>query len=124
MPDLIQRRHGTRVRAQIPVRLTSLDPAISFSARCHTVLVNPFGCGVRLPQSLKPGMRVRVEDLPGGGTVTAKVASNLRLSEEDKYWLVGIGIDSPGNLWCISPTPSDWEPHTSATKTDGPLRLS
>lgn len=108
MAELVQRRHGTRLRAQIPLRVTSLDPATRFSERCHTLLVNPYGCGVRLPHSLKPGMRVKVEELPSGKTATARVASNLRISEEGKYWLVGLGLDSPGNLWCISPTPPDW----------------
>jgi hypothetical protein len=108
MTELVQRRHGTRVRAQIPLRVSSLDPTTRFSERCHTLLVNPYGCGVRLPRSLKPGMRVRVEELPSGKTATATVASNLRISEEGKYWLVGLGLDTPGNLWCISPTPPDW----------------
>ena len=108
MPDLIQRRGGTRLRAQIPLRVTSLEPGTRFSERCHTVLVNPNGCGVRLPRSLKPGMRVRVEELPCGKIATARVACNLRPSEESKYWLVGLGLDSPGNPWCIAPAPSDW----------------
>jgi len=108
MTELVQRRHGTRIRAQIPLRVTSLDPTARFSERCHTLLVNPYGCGVRLPRSLKPGMRVRVEELPSGKSVTARVASNLRISEEGKYWLVGLGLEKPENLWCISPTPPDW----------------
>lgn len=108
MTELLQRHHGTRLRAQIPLRVTSLDPTTRFSEPCHTLLVNPNGCGVRLPRSLKPGMRVRVEELPSGETVTATVASNSRISEGGKYWLVGLGLDTPGNLWCISPTPTDW----------------
>ena len=53
-------------------------------------------------------MRVKMEDLPSGTTVTATVASNVRLSDQGKYWLVGLGLDSPGNLWCIRPEPTDW----------------
>ena len=108
MSELVQRRHGTRLRAQIPLRVTSLDPSTRFSERCHTVLVNPNGCGVRFPRSLRPGTRVRVEDLPGGATVIATVASNRPISQEGKYWLVGLGLEAPGNFWCISPTPADW----------------
>ena len=73
------------------------------------MLVNPYGCGVRFPRPLKPGMRVKVEDLPGGRTATARVASNLQLNEEGKYWLVGIGLELPDNFWCLSPTPADWD---------------
>lgn len=114
MPTLIQRRHGTRVRAQIPLRIISLDPKASFSENCHTVLVNPYGCGIRFPRPLEPGTRVRMEGLPSGMVVTARVASNMRLTDEGKYWLVGLGLESPGNLWCISPTPKDWAPHVGS----------
>jgi len=109
MPELVQRRHGTRLRAQIPLRVTSLDPGTRFSERCHTMLVNPNGCGIRFPRSLKPGMRVKMEELPTGATVTATVASNVRICDQGKYWLVGLGLDSPRNLWCISPVPPDWD---------------
>lgn len=106
---LIQRRKGTRVRAQIPLRITSLDPSTAFTESCHTLLVNPLGCGVRFPRSLKPGMRVRVDDLPGGGSITARVASNLPPGDGSKYWIVGIGWDAPGNLCCLAPVPADWQ---------------
>ena len=108
MQTVVQRRKGTRVRAQIPLRITSLDAAATFSETCHTLLVNPLGCGVRFPRSLKPGMRLRIENLPCGGSVVAQVASNLPPSPGSKYWLVGIGWDSPANFWCLAPVPSDW----------------
>jgi hypothetical protein len=108
MGTLLQRRYGTRVRAQIPVRITSIDPSNSFSENCHTLLVNPRGCGIRFIRPLKPGLRVRVEGLPGGLSATASVASNLAPDRGGKYWLIGIGFDSPGNPWCMAPTPEDW----------------
>ena len=112
----VQRRRGTRVRAQIPVRLTSLDPARTFSEPCHTVVVNPQGCGVRLTRPLEPGTQIRVDDLPRGGSITAKVASSLPLQTGSKYWLVGICLDSPGNLWCLAPSPQDWGPDASVPR--------
>src|SRR5436190_341721 len=36
-------RRSTRIRAQIPLRVTSLDPAIQFSEQCHTLVVNTEG---------------------------------------------------------------------------------
>jgi hypothetical protein len=113
---LVQRRKGTRVRAQIPVRITSLDPMASFTERCHTLLVNPLGCGVRFPRSLKPGMRLRIDDLPGGGSISAYVASNLPPSLGNKYWVVGIGWDAPKNLWCLAPVPADWDAHAAVPR--------
>ncbi len=47
-------RRSTRIRAQIPLRVTSLDPAIQFSEQCHTLVVNTEGCGVRLSRPLEP----------------------------------------------------------------------
>ena len=108
MNTVLQRRHGTRVKAQIPVRITSVDPEVSFGENCHTLLVNPHGCGVRLGHALKPGLRVRVEGLPGGGSAIAHVASNLPPAAGSKYWVVGIGLDAPGNLWFLAPAPTDW----------------
>jgi hypothetical protein len=40
-----------------------------------------------------------MEELPSGASAIATVASNVRISEQSKYWLVGLGLDSPGNLW-------------------------
>lgn len=103
-----QRRLGTRVRAQIPVRITSLDPEINFSESCHTLLINPQGCGIRCSRPLNTGVQIRMDDLPGRRTALAKVACVRPMSEGSKYWIVGIALESPGNFWCISPTPSDW----------------
>ena len=101
-------RHGTRVRAQIPVRLIGLEAVSTFSENCHTLMVNPRGCGVRFPRALQPGSRVKVDQLPGGGSATARVACSLPPSKGSKFWIIGIGVDTPGNLWCLAPAPEDW----------------
>src|ERR1700757_5497719 len=72
-------RRSTRIRAQIPLRVTSLDPAIQFSEQCHTLVVNTEGCGVRLSRPLEPGVPVRLEELPGGHIATALVANCVPL---------------------------------------------
>jgi hypothetical protein len=99
-------RRGSRIRAQIPVCVTGLDPV--FSEHCHTLIVNPLGCGVRLSRPLDPGASLRLEELPGGVSVAAKVANCTPLGTEGKYWLIGIALDEPGNVWCIHPAPADW----------------
>jgi len=109
-------RHGTRVRAQIPVRVTSLDPVTNFSENCHTLMVNPKGCGVRFPRALQPGSRVRLDQLPGGGIATARVACSLPPTKGNKFWIVGIGLDSPANLWCLMPSPEDWGEYASVPR--------
>lgn len=116
METLVQRRHGTRVRAQIPVRLVSLDPAHLFSENCYTLLVNPNGCGVRVSRPLKIGTRVRVDDLPGGKSLSARVACSVPPTAGSKYWVLGVGLDSPGNPWRLAPVPSDWPTADSPPK--------
>lgn len=103
-----QPRHSTRIRAQIPVRVTSLDPALEFSEHCHTLVINTEGCGVRLSRPLEPGLPILLDELPGGGAAQALVANCVPLGSEGKYWLVGIALEQPGNIWCIQPAPADW----------------
>ena len=107
-------RRGTRLRAQIPLRLTSMDPAIKFSEQCHTLVVNMQGCGVRLGRSVEPGMPIRIDELPGGKCVMARVANCVPLGGGGKYWLVGLALEQPGNVWCINPVPEDWGNEGSA----------
>lgn len=102
-------RRATRVRAQLPVRVTSLDPSAEFSESCHTLVVNPQGCGVRLSRPLEAGLAVRLDELPTGMVVTARVANCVPLGTGDKYWLVGLALEQPGNVWGIHPAPADWE---------------
>jgi hypothetical protein len=101
-------RRSTRIRAQIPFRLASLDPAIPFSEHCHTLVVNTEGCGVRVAQALEPGLPVLLDELPGGVSAPASVANCVPLGTDGKYWLVGIALEKPGNIWCVRPAPADW----------------
>jgi hypothetical protein len=120
-----QRRRGTRVRAQIPVRVSSLDPSRTFAENCHTLVVNPQGCGLRFPRPLQTGLQIRVENLPGGTAVTARVASSVPLNTASKYWLIGISLDTPGNLWCLAPAPQDWGTYADVPKFfPGPVKYA
>lgn len=49
-----------------------------------------------------------MDELPGRGTAIAKVAGAQLINEESKFWIVGIALETPGNLWCIVPAPLDW----------------
>ena len=59
-------RRSTRVRAQIPLRVTSLDTTSPFSESGHTLVVNTQGCGVRLSRPLQAGTDVFLDELPTG----------------------------------------------------------
>ena len=110
----IQRRLGTRVRAQIPLRVSSVDPSAHFAEDCYTILVNPKGCGIRCKRPLEPGLRVKVDYLPGGESATARVACSIPPKEGSKFWLIGIGLEAPGNPWHLAPAPADWGTFASA----------
>jgi hypothetical protein len=79
-----------------------------FSKPCVVVLVNPQGCAARLPRPLDVGTRVKLEGLPCGGDVTAEVVNCIAMGEFEKFWLLGLSLHHPGNVWGISVPPSDW----------------
>jgi len=114
-------RRSTRIRAQIPFRLASLDPAVPFSEHCHTLVVNTEGCGVRLGRPLEPGLPVLLDELPGGTSAPARVANCVPLGTGGSYWLVGIALDEPGNIWCIQPAPENWGSGSNAVAAAVPL---
>ena len=99
-------RRSTRLRAQIPVRVTSIEDSGTLSEQCHTVIVNTQGCGVRLSQPLDPGFAVRLDELPTGCVAEGQVANCVPLGP--KHWLVGIALGEIGNIWGIHPAPADW----------------
>jgi len=101
-------RRSTRIRAQIPLRITSLDSATPFSEHGHTLVLNVQGCGIRLARPLQPGMPVWIDELPNGVSATARVANCIPLGAEGKFWLVGLALDEPGNIWGLNPVPADW----------------
>lgn len=102
-------RRSTRIRAQIPFRLTIFDRETEVSEQCYTLIVNTQGCGVRVSRHLDSGTAVRLDELPGGGMVTARVANCVPIGPEGKYWVVGLSLDQVGNIWGIHPAPADWE---------------
>lgn len=49
-----------------------------------------------------------IGDLPGGGSVTARVANCLGLGHDGKYFLIGASLYTHGNVWGIADPPADW----------------
>jgi len=102
-------RRMTRLRVEVPVRLATLAPAEVYAEQSHTLVVNPQGCGIRLSRALEPGTRVLLDGLPGGAHAHARVANCLPLGTDGKAFLVGLALETPGNVWGIQKTPADWE---------------
>src|SRR5580704_11758322 len=101
-------RRSTRIRAQIPLRVTSLDPATPFSESGHTLVLNTQGCGVRPSRALEPGLAVSLDELPSGKSVPARIANCVPLGTGGQWWMVGIALDEPGNVWGVHHAPADW----------------
>jgi hypothetical protein len=107
-PNKSRVRRGTRIGYEIPITLTSLDPARPFSEPCLTLLVNPQGCAARFSRSLETGAAVRLEGLPAGTSVTARVVNCIPIGDYEKFLLLGLALDEPGNVWGIQNPPADW----------------
>jgi len=88
--------------------LTSLDPAHPFSEPSQTLLVNPQGCAARFRRPLEIEAAVRLEGLPARTNVTARVVNSISIGEYEKFWLLGLALDEPGNVWGIQTPPEDW----------------
>jgi hypothetical protein len=101
-------RRGTRITYEIPITLTSLDPVHPFSEPSQTLLVNPQGCAARFRRPLEIGAAVRLEGLPTRITVTARVVNCIRIGDYQKFWLLGLALDEPGNVWGVQTPPEDW----------------
>jgi len=101
-------RRGTRIPCEIPITLTSLDPADPFSEPCLIILVNPQRCAARFRRPLEIGAAVQLEGLPAETKVTARVVNSISIGEYEKFWLLGLALDEPGNVWGIQTPPEDW----------------
>jgi hypothetical protein len=123
-------RRSTRMRVEIPVSVMSLDRMRPFAEHCVMLVVSAQGCGFRSTRALQMETPVMISDLPGGGSVTARVANCLPLGNDGKYFLIGAALYTHGNVWGIANPPDDWsvaakndpvaarakEPATSAPK--------
>jgi len=113
-------RRSTRIRVEIPVNVTSLDRMRQFADSCMVLVVSAQGCGFRTTQPLQLETPIMLSGLPGGGSVTARVANCLPLGSDGKYFLVGASLYTHGNVWGIANPPDDWKPAGQAPPSASP----
>jgi hypothetical protein len=101
-------RRSTRIRVEIPVSITSLDRTRPFAEKCMVLIVSAQGCGFRSSRALQMETPIMISDLPGGGSVTGRVANCLPLGSDGTYFLVGVALYTHGNVWGIADPPADW----------------
>jgi hypothetical protein len=102
-------RRSTRIRVEIPVSVISLDRKRPFAEKCMVLIVSAQGCGFRSSRALQLETPVMLSDLPGGGSVTARVANCLPLGNDGQYFLIGASLYTQGNVWGIANAPADWK---------------
>ena len=101
-------RRSTRIRVEIPVSVISLDRTRPFGEKCMVLLVSAQGCGFRSSEELHLETPIMLSGLPGGGSVTARVANCLPLGSDGRYFLIGAALYTQGNVWGIADPPADW----------------
>lgn len=113
---MAKERDGTRINCAVPFTLTSLDPAHSFSEPCLAILANLQGCAARCGSSLRIGTAVQLDGLPMKRKVTAHIVNCFWPGEFAKFWMVGLALDEPGNVWGVESPPDDWSPKPLPTE--------
>lgn len=108
-------RRSTRIRVDIPVSVVSLDRMRPFAEDCRVLVVSAQGCGFRSSRPLQLETPIMLNGLPGGGSVTARVANCLPLGSEGKYFLIGAALYTHGNVWGIANPPEDWKMAAQST---------
>ena len=101
-------RRGTRINPKIPILLTSLDPSNPFSEEAVTLLVNPQGCAARFGRPLEIGSAIRLDGLPVRRSIVARVVNCIKPGKYEKFWILGLTLDEPGNVRGIESPPADW----------------
>jgi hypothetical protein len=95
------------MRVEIPVSVISLDRMRPFGEKCLLLVVSAQGCGFRTSEALQLETPIMLSGLPGGGSVTARVANCLPLGDDGKHFLIGAALYTHGNVWGICRSAGD-----------------
>ena len=90
LPAVPARRRSDRVSITFPVEITGRDEAGEvFSERTTTSAVSRYGCGIRLPRTVRPNEELRIRRLDNGdrevGRVVARMNEHLTNVESDRH---------------------------------------
>ena len=101
-------RRSTRLSLQIPVVITSLDPARNFTGKYETLVVNAHGCGVIVREQLEKELLMTIELVANGRIKKARVVL-VRPLAEGVSWLLGLEFEHPAcDFWDVENPPADW----------------
>jgi len=80
-----------------------------FGEKCTLLVVSAQGCGFQSSEELQVETPIMLSGLPGGGSVTARVANCVPLGSEGNSFLIGAALYTQGNVWGIANPPEDWK---------------
>jgi len=100
-------RRSSRVPVNVPVLVTSLNPATHFSEICETMVVNAHGCALKSPVKLDAGAPLHFHSKEGRETM-AQVVDCQPLGPDQRAWKLAVRLDKPENFWGLSTCPDDW----------------
>jgi hypothetical protein len=112
-------RRSSRLPISVPIRVTSLEPAINFSEVCETLVVNAHGCAMRSPVRLEAGVPLRFQTKEGRETM-ARVVVCQPMESDEPGWKLGVKLDRPENFWGLKPCPEEWMELVEMSKATGP----
>ncbi len=64
---------------------------------------------MRAPRPVPAGTAVELEGLPTQTQVAARVVTCISLGEYEKLWLLGLALETSGNVWGLDRIPDDWQ---------------
>jgi CheY-like chemotaxis protein len=116
-------RRSTRISVNVPFTLAGINRSYPFAELSVAILVNPQGCAAKFDRPLEIGTTVRLENLPAKHAVTGRVVNCFWPGEFAKFWIVGLALDEPGNVWGVETPPEDWNLNIPASKVEGTSSL-
>src|SRR5690349_21214382 len=120
-------RRSSRVQANVPLLVTSLEPGGDFSEVCETLVVSAHGCSICAPRPLQSGNAVHLQRKEGREMI-ARVVDCQPMGFGDKTWKLSASLEQPGNFWGLKTFPEDWKllpPPSEPRKKSptGPLKI-
>lgn len=111
-----EKRRSTRVVRAVPIIVVGTDAlGQTFRESTSTIVVDCYGCKFHSENYIPKHSSVTVEIFHAPGwdrrVIRGRVVWLQRPRSHREKYQVAIEMEVPGNVWGVSPPPSDWFPH-------------